>query len=152
MRDIVTETGTFFTGLTDLPILKTTQTSVGTDLANFDGAMVYIFADQWTDGTFTSVIQESNDNGVLDAYAAVATTDLVAWKATSATSATPTKVGNAQPTAISSAATAINQRVGYIGAKRWIRLVSTITGGPVTGMGYDAVILAGRPRNMPSNV
>ena len=152
MRDIVSEAGTFFTGLSALPAIKTTQTSPGVDLANYDGAEVYILAGTWTDGTLTPVIQESNDNGNTDAWGTVANGDLVAWAATSATVFTPVRVGGAQPTAISSAATAINQRIGYNGAKRWIRVVTTVTGSPSTGCLYDVTIHAGRPRNMPANV
>lgn len=150
MRDIVSETGTFFGGLTALPVVKTTQTSAWIDLANYDGAMIYLLANTWTDGTITPVIHESDD-GSTDLGAAAAT-DLVAWKATSATVYTPVRVGGSQPAAISSAATAINQRVGYIGGHRYIQVVSTVTGSPSTGCGYDVIILAGRPRVMPSNV
>lgn len=157
MRDVVSEVGSFFNGMTALPLVKTTQTSAGVDLANYDGAMVYLLAGTWTDGTITPVIQESADNAT---WNPVAATDLVAWSAASATDATPTKLndsngnptGHSQPNAISSAATAINQRVGYIGGQRYIRVVSTVTGSPATGAGYSVVILAGRPRKMPAAV
>lgn len=158
MRDIVSEIGSFYTGISALPVLKTTQTSGWIDLANYDGAMVYILASHWTDGTFTPVIHESDD-GSTDLGAAVGT-DLVAWSATSTTNSAPVKLndsngnptGRSQPNAISSVATAINQRVGYIGGHRYIQVVSTISGGPATGMGYDVVIVAGRPRLQPANV
>jgi len=150
MRDIVTkETGTFFTGLSALPAVKTTQTSPGVDLASYNGATVYLLAGTWTDGTLTPTIQESDDNST---FTNVATTDLVAWAATSATVFTPVKVGNAQPSAISSATTAINQRIGYIGGKRYIRVVTTVTGSPATGCTYDVIIQAGEPRFMPAAV
>lgn len=157
MRDIVSETGSFFTGLSALPVLKTTQTSPAVDLAQFDGCMIYILAGNYTDGTFTPVVQESPDGST---WNNVAASDLVSWSATSSSSATPLKLndtngnptGHAQPNAISSVATAINQRVGYVGGQRYIRVVSTISGAPATGMGYDVIILAGRPRFMPSNV
>lgn len=151
MRDIVSkETGTFFTGLSALPVIKTTQTSGWIDLANYNGATVYILAGNWTDGTITPVIHESDD-GSTDLGAAAAA-DLIAWKATSTTSATPVRVGASQPAAISSAATAINQRVGYNGGHRYIQVVSTVTGSPATGMGYDVIIQAGEARNLPPNV
>lgn len=150
MRDIVSEVGSFFTGVSALPVLKTTQTSGWIDLAKYDGAMVYILAGSWTDGTMTPVIHVSDD-GSTDLGAA-ANADLVAWSATSTTDSTAKKLGNQQPNAISSAATAINQRVGYIGAHRYIQVVSTISGSPATGMGYDVVIVAGRPRFMPASV
>jgi len=157
LRDIVSEVGSLYTGVTALPVLKTTQTSTSVDLADYDGAMIYILAGNWTDGTFTPVVQESSDNST---FTTVAATDLVAWSATSTTNSAAVKLndsdgnptGNSQPNAISSAATAINQRVGYIGALRYIRLVSTISGSPSTGMGYDAIIVAGRARNLPAAV
>lgn len=152
MRDIVTkETGSFFTGLAALPVIKTSQKSAGVDLANYNGATIYLLAGNWTDGTLTPVIQES-DTDVDGNYASVAAADLITWAATSATDHTPSKTGNAQPAAISSAATAINQRVGYIGGKRWIRVNMTVTGSPSTGCGYDAIIQAGEARNLPPAV
>lgn len=157
MRDIVSEVGTFDTGLTDLPVLKTTQTSAAFLLAGYDGICFDILADQYTDGTFTPVIQVAPDvAGSPGAWTNAPVIDLVLWQATSATNRTPVRVGNAQPSAISSALTAINQRVGYIGGvagtSDWIRIVSTISGGPATGMGYDVHVLRGRPRVMPANV
>jgi hypothetical protein len=150
VRDIVSEVGSLFGGLTALPVVKTTQTSAWIDLANFDGAMVYILANNWTDGTITPVIHESDD-GSTDLGAANGA-DLVAWSATSASDSTPKKLGGQQPNAISSAATAINQRIGYIGGHRYIQVASGVTGSPSTGVGYMVVIVAGRPRNMPSAV
>lgn len=148
MRDIVTrDTGTFFTGLTALPVIKTTQTATGIDLANYNGCTVYILANTWTDGTLTPVIEESDS--LSTGYTTVANADLVGWAATSATDFTPVRVGGAQPTAISSAATAINQRVGYIGGKRYVRVTTTVTGSPATGCGYDVIIQAGDARNKP---
>lgn len=154
MRDIVSETGTFFTGMSALPTVTTTQTSAGVDLANFDGAMIYILAGAWTAGTMTPVIQESADNSTWNNVAAA---DLVSWSATSASSSTPAKLndangnptGHSQPNAITSAANAINQRVGYVGGLRYLRVVSTAA---AASLGYDVVILAGRPRFMPSAV
>ncbi len=151
MRDIVTkETGTFFCGLTALPVIKTTQTATGVDLSTYNGATVYILANTWTDGTLTPVIEESDS--LSTGYTTVANADLVAWSATSATDYTPVKVGGAQVTAISSAATAINWRVGYIGGKRYLRVTTTVTGSPSTGCGFDVIIQAGEPRVMPALV
>ncbi len=146
MRDIVSEAGTFYTGLTALPSITSTQTSPWVDLQGFDGAQVYILSGTYTSGTLTPVIEESNDASTPNT---VAVTDLVAWSATSPTDHTPVKVGNAQPTAISSAGTAINWRVGYIGGKRYIRLTSTSSSANLL---FDATIHAGRPRFMPSAV
>ena len=157
MRDIVSEVGTFDTGLTDLPIIKTTQTSAAFALAGYDGLCFDILADQYTDGTITPVIQVAPDNnGSPGAWSNAPASDCVLWQATSSSNRAPVRVGYSQPSAISSSATAINQRVGYIGGvagtSDWIRIVSTVTGSPVTGMGYDVHVLRGRPRLMPANV
>lgn len=168
MRDIVSEVGTFDTGLTDLPVIKTTQTSAAFKLAKYDGICFDILADNWTDGTITPVIQYTKDDGTGNpdsaGWTAAPATDLVLWQATSTTDRTPVKAndsnglptGNSQPSAISSAATAINQRVGYIGGvpgtADYVRIVSTVTGSPATGMGYDVHVLRGRARNNPADV
>lgn len=154
MRDIVSEVGSFYTGLSALPTITTTQTSAGVDTAPFDGCLIYILAAAWTAGSMTPVVQESPDNAT---WTNVAPTDLVSWSATSTTSNLPSKLldvnglptGNSQPNAITSVATAINQRVGYIGGKRFVRVVSTAA---AFSGGYDVVIVAGRPRFMPSTV
>jgi hypothetical protein len=149
MRDNVSKLGTCYTGLGALPVFKTTQTSASVDLAPYNAATVYIVAGTWTDGTHTFQIQESSDNST---FTAVNSTDLVAWSATSATNFYPAKQGNAQPTAISSAATAVNQRIGYIGGMRYLRVVTTVTGSPVTGAAYDVFIITGEPRVLPASV
>lgn len=164
MRDIVSDVGTFFTGLTDLPVLKTTQTSPAVSLQGYDGAMIYILTDQYTDGTMTPVIQIAPDSsGSPGAWTNAPAIDLVTWQATSTTNKMPIKAvdasgfssGRIQPSAISSTATAINQRVGYVGGVQgvsdWLRVVSTISGSPATGMGYDVIILLGRPRIRPAS-
>lgn len=158
MRDVVSEVGTFFGGLTALPVIKTTQTSAWIDLSTFDGAMVYLLANTYSDGTITPTIHVSDDGSTDLGTAAAA--DLVTWQATStsnftavhATDANSLPTGHIQPSAITNAATAINQRVGYLGLHRYIQVQSVVTGSPSTGCGYDVVILAGRPRFMPSNV
>lgn len=149
MRDNVSKIGTCFPGLAALSAIKTTQTSPSVDLAGYNAATIYLLAGTWTDGTLTPVVQESDDNST---FAAVNGADLVAWTAASASDKTPVKVGNSQPSAISSAGTAVNQRIGYIGAKRYIRVVTTVTGSPATGALFDAFIVAGEPRFFPASV
>jgi hypothetical protein len=151
MRDNVSKLGTLVNALGAAVNKTTVAAGTTVDLANFNAATLYIMTGTWTDGTHTFLVEEAPDAaGVPGSWTTVATTDLVAWKATSATDHTPVKVGNAQPTAISSAATAFNQRVGYIGAQRFIRCDVTASGS--TGAAYDAVWIEGEPRNMPSVV
>jgi hypothetical protein len=157
MRDIVSKHGTIRTALRSgtLPANGSNQTINGSDVnnANYNGVMFYIIPGTYTDGTHTFTIQEADDNGSGSpgSYTNVANADLVAWKATSTTDSTPVKVGNSQPAAISSSATNVYQRIGYIGAKQWVRLSVTSTG-VTTGASYEAVCELGEPRNMPAAV
>ncbi len=158
MRDIVSEIGTFYTGLTAAPTISATQTSPAVKLAGFDGAMIYILAATLSSaGTMTPVIQYTNDDGTGNpnnsGWTNVPVADLVLWTSKSATDFTPTRVGNAQPTALSSTV-ALNQRVGYIGGiagvSDYIRVVSTVASS--WSAAYDVVIVLGRPRILPSSV
>jgi len=150
MRDNVSKLGQVINGL-GLPTIKTTATGVSVAVASYNAITVYINAGTWTDGTHTFLIEEAPDvAGVAGAWNTVANADLVAWKATSATDLTPVKVGGAQPSAISSAATAVNQRVGYLGGKDWVRISVTASG--ATGAQYDAYWIEGEPRFMPAKV
>lgn len=172
MRDIVSEVGTFYTGLTAPPTISSTQTSTGVALSGFDGAMIYILNPTASAaGTMTPVIQVTNDNAGSpnsSNWTNVAATDLVCWNATSNSVFTPVKVndsnglptGNAQPTVLTSSV-AINQRIGYIGTNfttgggttleaDWIRVVSTVASS--WSAPYDVIICLGRSRVKPSAV
>lgn len=157
MRDIVSEVGTERVNLRSgtLAVNGSNQTIHGSDLntQGYNGAMFYIVPGTYTDGTHTFTIEEADDNGSgsAGAYSTVANGDLVAWKATSTTDGTPVKVGNAQPAAISSSATNIYQRVGYIGGKQWVRISVTSTS-VTTGASYEVIATLGRPDFMPATV
>jgi len=144
-RDI-TQLGSFYNQLSACPSITTTQTGPWIDLAGFDGGLIHIECGTYTSGTLTPVIQDSDDAST---PTTAANADLIAYSATSATDHTPVHVGGAQPTAISSAGTAINWTVGYIGAKRYIRLVSTSSSANLL---YDATGFTGRARIAPSRV
>lgn len=175
MRDIVSEIGTFYTGLSAPPTISSTQTSPAVALDSsfgFDGCMVYILNPTASSaGTMTPVIQVTDDNNGSpnsSNWTAVAATDLVCWNATSNSNYEPVKVndsnslptGNSQPTVLSSTV-AINQRIGYIGTNfttsggvtllaSWIRVVSTVASS--WSAPYDVTICLGRPRVKPSAV
>ena len=175
MRDIVSETGTFFSGVlsTNMGSGGSTGTnygpaSTGVAISGYDGAMIYILNPSTSSaGTMTITVQVSNDSAgsaVTNNWTDVATTDLVLWTATDATHYTPVKVGNAQPTVLSSTV-ALNQRVGYIGTNftanaspgdgllhtaDWLRVKSV--NGSSWSAPIDIVILLGRPRLMPAVV
>ena len=103
----------------------------GVDLAGFDSAMFVVAAGAWTDGSHAITAQESDDNS---SYSAVAAADLI----------------GSQPTI--SAAGGGNQvyQWGYRGTKRFVRLVSTVSG-TTTGAVYGGVVIAGHPRKLPQN-
>lgn len=152
MRDNVSKLGTVQSGLAALPTNKNNITGQTINLTGYNAATLYIPAGTWTDGTHTFTIQESID-GTTWNNANVA--NLVAWQATSATVYTPVKNGQAQPAAISSAATAVNQRIGYIGdssATPYVRVNVAVTGSPTTGAQYDCIWILGEPRNLPAAV
>lgn len=157
MRDIVSEVGTERVNLRSgtLGVNGSNQTINGSDvnLQGYDGCMFYIVPGTYTDGTHTFTIQEADDNGSGSpgAYSTVANSDLVTWAATSTTVFTPVKNGGAQPAAISSSATNIYQRTGYIGQKQWVRISVTSTG-VTTGASYEVIVTEGRPRFMPANI
>jgi hypothetical protein len=167
MRDIVSEVGTFYSGVTALTTYTSTQTSPAAALTGYDGALVYILCSSVTStATMTSVVQVTNDNGagspVAGNWTAAPVADLVLWTATSTSNFNPVKAGNLQPQVLT-ATNIVNQRVGYIGnwftasggdgllhSADWIRVVSTYGGSGNVLM--DVVILLGRPRLMPSAV
>ena len=151
MRDIVIKSGINLRFGLETATRTATAAGTGVDLFGFNGGAMYIIPGTWTDGTHTIKLQESDDD-VDGNYADVAAADLVAWSATSTTDFTAVKVGGAQPTAISSAATAIYWAVGYIGAKRWIRPKVTVTGSPSTGAKITVVMERGRPSLNPYQI
>lgn len=124
-----------------------------TNLAGYDGCTFYFIPISYTDGTHTFTIEEADDNGSgsPSSYSSVASTDLVAWTATSTTSFTPVRVGASQPAAYSSSSNFIYQRVGYIGGKQWVRC-SVSTSGTSTGASYIVISEPNRPRKSPAYV
>jgi len=157
MRDIVSEIGTERVNLRSGTVPKlasdTTVHGADIDLSKYDGCMFYFVPILYTDGTYTFTIEESDDDGAGSpaSYGTVANADLIAWKATSTTDFTPVRVGNAQPTAYSSAGTFLYWRVGYIGSKKWVR-VSVTSASTSTGASYEVVATLGRPKSMPASV
>jgi hypothetical protein len=104
-----------------------TANGTGIDLQGYDGALVVINADTITDGTHTPKVQESDDNS---SFSDVASTDLVG-------------------TALVAITAASVQRIAYVGIKRYIRVVVTVTGSPATGGKYNALVMRGLPSRGP---
>lgn len=111
-----------------VPLLKTASANgTGVDLKGYDSAMVLFHCGANTDGTHTPSVEESDSSG--SGYTAVAAADL-------------------QGSLVAMVANSV-QRVGYIGAKRYIRAVMTITGSPATGAATSAVVARGNPHQKP---
>ncbi len=97
----------------------------GIDLRGYQAAVVIVDAGTITDGTHTISLEESDDNST---YTAVAATDLQGSFANVASN-TP-------------------QKVGYIGGKRYIRAVTTVSGATTGGI-YGVAVIKGRPDIAP---
>lgn len=95
----------------------------GVDLAGYEAALVVFEVGTITDGTHTPKIQESSDNST---FTDVAAGDLLGTLAALASNT--------------------NQQVGYIGAKQYIRAVSTVAGATTGGV-YSAVVVKGHARH-----
>lgn len=112
-------------------VLKTaTATGTGVDLQGYETATAVVQFGVITDGTFTPSLEESDTFG--SGYTAVAAGDQLG----TFTAATSGGGGSAV------------QTVGYIGSKRYVRVVLTVTGSPSTGGYANALIVRGRPRHM----
>lgn len=101
------------------------QTGAGVDLRGFGSSMAAIQSGALTDGTHTPKLQESDDDAT---YADVAAADLEGAFANIAADAV--------------------QRVGYKGAKRYVRVFVTSSG--TTGAIYSALIARGLPVIAPA--
>lgn len=102
-----------------------TANGTGVDLQGFNAAMVVLQVGAITDGTHTPKLQESDDNA---AFTDVAAADLIGEFAQLAANT--------------------NQRVGYRGAKRYVRVVATVVPG-ATGGAYGALVVKGEPNHAP---
>lgn len=107
------------------PLVRTASANgAGVDLAGYDSAFLLVHFGAWTDGTWTPKMQESDDNA---AFTDVAAADLQgSFTAVSGTAGQNTV-----------------QRVGYIGAKRYVRGVLTGTG--TTGVNAGMTVVRGHP-------
>ncbi len=109
--------------------LTATTTGTGVDLAGYRSAAVVVHAGAVTDGTFTPTVEESDASG--SGYTAVAAADL-----------------DGSFAAITSAADDNIQEVGYLGSKRYIRVVLTETVAS-TGAFITATVVRGTPATAP---
>lgn len=104
----------------------------GVDLAGFNSAMVVIDSGAWTDGAHVFTVQDSDDNS---AYTAVADSLL----------------DGTEPTIDGAADDDQQYYIGYKGNKRYLRVITTVTGSPSTGLIAGAYVIKGNPKDMPQN-
>lgn len=123
MRD-VKSMNDFVTSIAPAAITATTSGS-SVDLRGYQGAQAVIVAGTITDGTHTPKLQESDDGS---SWSDVAASDLQG--------------------AFAGLASDTVQRVGYLGGKRFVRAVSTVTGATAGGV-YAAIIHRARPEQAP---
>lgn len=127
MRDMVSNIDVLNT--IDPDDYTSTVTGVVIDLQGFDSATVAFMVGTLTDGVHTVKLQHGDEVGAGD-MADLAATD---W------------TGRALDILHSD----VNQRVGYIGNKRYIRAVNTITGSPSTGVQLAVGVVRGKPGVAP---
>ncbi len=113
------------------PAVRATGTSngAGVDLSGYQAAAAVVYFGAYTNGTHTPSLEHSDDNS---SFTAVSAAEL-----------------EGAFSAISSGAGAnTQQRVGYKGAKRYLRVAMVVTGG-ATGAASAALILRGEPTAVP---
>ncbi|MBU1701451.1 MAG: hypothetical protein KJ970_13215 [Candidatus Eisenbacteria bacterium] len=111
-------------------LLAASANGTGVDIRGFDSALVVFHIGNWTDGTHTFSIEESDDDST---YTAVNSAYLQGTA--------PTVTSDANDDQI--------YKVGYVGDKRYIRAVQTITGSPSTGLVSGVTVLRGHPATAP---
>lgn len=120
------------------PAAKTaTANGLDIDTSGFEAVDFVLNVGVVTDGTHTPKLQEADDNGsgAPGTYSDVAAAALIG-----AFTALTTGAGNGGSAV---------QEVGYIGSKRWVRLVMTVSGATTGGV-YGADAILGRARNQPA--
>jgi len=117
--------------VTSLIPKATTTTTTGTavDLQNYESAEILVDAGVITDGTHVISLTECATSG--GTYTAVAAADLIG---------TP-------PTLTSTAGGSSVQKFGYKGSKRYLKVVSTVSGATTGGV-YGACVVRSNPRHI----
>jgi hypothetical protein len=108
----------------------TSANGTGVDLQGYQGAVAVFNAQAWTDGSHAMKLQDSADNSN---FADVDSSLL----------------DGTAPTVTAAGAQLAVTRVGYLGNKRYIRAVQTVTGSPSTGAIIGALIVRTQPRKAP---
>lgn len=108
------------------PAAHTTNvTGAAVDLQGYHGAMIQAVVGTITDGTHSLTVQESDDGST---WSDVDAADL--------------------QDSFDDLATDTNQKVGYLGTKRYLRVNAAVTGA-TSGGEYAVVVVKGMPRKAP---
>ncbi|MFJ7049043.1 hypothetical protein ACIQVC_37395 [Streptomyces sp. NPDC101112] len=99
------------------------------DSSMYQDALVVIAVGTVTDGTHTFEVQDSDDNS---SWAAVDSAYLQ----------------GSEPAVTSSTDETVYE-IGYKGIKRYLRVITTVTGSPATGGLYSALVVLANPRVAP---
>jgi hypothetical protein len=158
-RDNVNKIGTVWPWVSGANLPANTASANGQSISiapgGYNAVAWYILAGTWTDGSHTFTVQEAPDNGsgAPGAWNAVAATDLSRLETANVNGGLPITEATAgsQPSAITSAATALSQRVGYLGSQPWTRMITTVSGA-TSGAKYFVVCITGEPRVLPAQV
>lgn len=115
---------------TSLGATARTATANGStiDLQNCSAAVFVFTQVAWTDGSHALSLQESDDNST---FTAVAAGDM-----------------DGTPPTVSASGTTVT-RVGYMGAKRYVRARTVVTGSPSTGAVYGVQAVLEVNRKLP---
>ena len=106
-----------------------TANGTGVDLQPYNAGTIVVVPVAWTDGTHALTVQDSDDNSTFTNVAAA-------------------QLDGAMPTLSGAGGVSTISRVGYLGTKRYVRVVATVSGA-TTGAVYAAMVLRGSPRRMP---
>ena len=110
---------------------STTTAGVIIDTLGYEALEFLMQSGAWTDGTYTPLLEESDDSG-LSGSNAVADEDLLGLESAAAIGAANTV-----------------KRIGYRGHKRYVRL-SIVSAGVTTGATIGATAILGRPAVRPA--
>jgi len=113
-----------------------TQTGSEIDLFGYEGALLAIAVGVVTDGSHVFTLTESDTSG--SGYGAVAAGDVLGTLPTLVTGGS----GGGSDVHL----------VTYKGAKRYIKVVKTVSGSPSTGCRVTVAALLGKPRHLPADV
>ena len=116
------------TKVIDVGAQTSTVTSAAVDLKGYRSCLVIIDADAWTDGTHTFSLTECDTSG--GTYTAVASTD----------------ISGSAPVIDGAPDDDQAYILGYVGSKRFIKVVSTVAGAS-TGAIYGALVIPGHKIN-----